>query len=180
MAGMETIACVVHEGEVDVLAVQLIENALRDDLKPIEQARAFKALVDRNGWEYQQLAAELAISGSVVSRSLALLNLPDEIQERVEQGALAPSKAYEVSKLGDPVEQAVAAEAIEKERLTRSEAADLVKAIKTRRPAPDRKPEPVAVDLGDYTVTVRWKRPSPVTAPEALREALAELELESP
>ena len=43
-----------------ILAIQLVENALREDLRPVEQARAFKALIDRNGWEHQRLAAELA------------------------------------------------------------------------------------------------------------------------
>ncbi len=38
LAGLETLTCVIHEGEIDVLAIQLIENALREDLKPIEQA----------------------------------------------------------------------------------------------------------------------------------------------
>jgi len=39
----------------------LVENALREDLKPVEQARAYKRLMDAHGWASRQLAAELNI-----------------------------------------------------------------------------------------------------------------------
>jgi hypothetical protein len=51
----------------------------------------------------------------------------------------------------------------------------VVRAVKARRPSPERKPEPVTVDLGDRTVTVRWKRPSGITDDEALRRARKQL-----
>lgn len=173
MAGMTTIACTIHEGEVDVLAVQLIENALREDLKPIEQARAFKALIDRNGWEQQRLAAELSLTKMAVSRCLSLLSLPVEVQERVEQGDLSPSTAYEVTKLADPAAQVTVARAAVDEGLTKAEVVDVIKAVKAKRPTPDRKPEPVALDVGECTVTVRWKRAgATMSAESALREAL--------
>ena len=57
MAGLATMSCVVSEGPIDageLLALQLIENCLREDLRPIEQARAFKSLMDRNGWSGNQ------------------------------------------------------------------------------------------------------------------------------
>jgi ParB family chromosome partitioning protein len=169
MAGMETLACVVHEGPVDVLALQLIENALREDLKPIEQARAFKALIDANGWQDQQLAAELSVTKATVSRCLALLSLPEAVQEQVEQGALAPSAAYEVTKLPDPELQAeVARDAVDR-GLTKTQVIEVVKA--KRRPA-QAKPEPASVDLSDCTVTVKWKRGGEGTLEDALSRAL--------
>ena len=64
-AGMATMSAVVVEGEIlpaELLAMQLVENCLREDLKPVEQAKAFRTLMDRNGWSTRQLAAELAVA----------------------------------------------------------------------------------------------------------------------
>lgn len=165
MAGMSRIACMIHEGPIDVLMVQLIENALREDLKPVEQAKAYQALIDRNGWEHQRLAAELSITGPTISRCLALLSLPPEVQVQVDQGKLSPSAAYEVAKLDDPVEQVAFAQTVIDGKLTKNQVID---AVKTKRSKVSRNPQPVAVDFGDCTVTVRWKRPSSMTALEAL------------
>src|SRR5215471_7344848 len=59
MAGMESIACVVVSGNPtpeDLLEDQLVENALREDLKPIEQARAYQALLAARSLSQRQLA----------------------------------------------------------------------------------------------------------------------------
>lgn len=176
MAGLTEVACTVHEGELseaDRLALQLIENAVRVDLKPIEQARAFRRLMVAQEWSARHLASELAISPATVVRALALLDLPAEVQGRVEQGALSPAAAYEVSKLDDPAEQAIVAEAAVDQKLTRGEAAELVQAVKAKRAARPAKPAPFEVDLGDgVTVLVRYRRASQMTGLQALRKAL--------
>ncbi len=130
LAGMPTMSCVILEGAIEpaeLLALQLVENMLREDLRPIEQARAFRTLIDRNGWTTRQLAAELAVTQSDVVRALALLELPAPVQERVEQGTLSPSTAYEISKVADPGEQAQLAERVVAEGMTRSETAAAAK-----------------------------------------------------
>src|SRR6516162_11818381 len=108
MAGLPTLSAVVVEGTIEpgeILALQLIENCLREDLRPIEQARAFKALMDRNGWSGNQAAKALGIAQPTVVRALALLELPGPVQDQVERGALAPATAYEIGKAGDPETQ---------------------------------------------------------------------------
>jgi ParB family chromosome partitioning protein len=130
LAGLPTMACVIMEGAIEpseLLALQLVENMLREDLRPIEQARAFKTLMDRNGWSTRQLADALAIVQPQIVRTLALLNLPEPIQEKVEQGALAPATAYEIGKLDDPAEQRELAERVVAEGLTRQEAVEVVR-----------------------------------------------------
>ena len=95
LAGLATITAMIVDGPIDpaeLLAFQLIENCLRDDLRPIEQARALKQLMDRNGWSTRQLARELALSQSHVVRALTLLELPIEVQEQVEQGRFRPRR----------------------------------------------------------------------------------------
>jgi ParB family chromosome partitioning protein len=153
--------------------MQLVENALRDDLRPVEQAKAYRALMDLNGWMAKDLAAELAIDKGSVSRALSLLELPEAVQETVDQGTLAPSAAAEIARLPDPEVQEAVAEEVVKEGLKRDEVVKLVQAVKSRRSVPPPKPEPLSLDLGDCTVTVRWKRASGTTAAEALERALA-------
>jgi ParB family chromosome partitioning protein len=105
MAGLKSLACVIVEREMTAqerLAVQLVENALREDLRPIEQARAYRALIEAQGWSVRQLAAELSIHHAQVVRALALLELPEPTQDLVEQGKLSPATAYEANKVEDP------------------------------------------------------------------------------
>ncbi|MBV8311479.1 MAG: ParB/RepB/Spo0J family partition protein [Planctomycetaceae bacterium] len=124
LAGLTTVSAVVVEGEIsqaELLAIQLVENCLREDLKPIEQAKAYKALMDRNEWSTRQLAAELAITQGNIVRALALLNLPERVQDQVEAGQIAPATAYEISKVESPAEQEQLASRAVEEKLTRAD-----------------------------------------------------------
>ena len=176
LAGLESLACVVAAGtpsDVEILEDQLVENALRQDLRPVEQARAYRRLMERLALTQQQLADKLQISQATVSQCLSLLDLAGPVQERVDAGELAPSAAYEVGKIADPAIQAEVAAAAVAGKLSRSEVAEVVQAVRARRPAPQTRPEPVTLDLGDgVTVTVRWKRAGPVGPVQALRRAL--------
>jgi ParB family chromosome partitioning protein len=176
LAGLAALTCVEVKGELtadEILEDQLVENALRTDLKPGEQATAYKTLMDRRGLSAHQLAERLSLSAMTVVRALALLELPASVQQAVEQGTLAPSTAYEVGKLEDPALQAEVAMAAVAEGLTRSEVTELVQAVKAKRPAPAAKPEPQTIDLGDgTTVTIRWKKANAITALQALRKAV--------
>lgn len=178
-AGLAELSCIVVDGELPAderLMIQLVENALREDLRPVEQARAYKALMEARGWSGNQLAKELHIAQSSVVRALALLELPAPVQAQVEQGALAATVAAELTKLPEPAMQAEVAQAIVDQGLTRSEVAEVVKAVRARRPAQTR-PDPVEVDLGDgITVVVRYRKPTTVTAQQALRKALKVLQ----
>jgi ParB family chromosome partitioning protein len=176
MAGLSAVPCVEYKGPIDAsdrLEVQLIENALRADLTPIEQATAFRALLDRREWTYRDLAANLHIALSSVARALALLDLPTVVQEQVERGEVPATTAAELAKIADPATQAEVAAAAVAGKLTRSEVAEVVQAVRSRRPSPPPRPDPVTLDLGDgVTITVRWKRAGPVSLVQALRRAL--------
>ncbi len=122
MAGLDTMAGVIVEGPMnaaELLTVQLVENALREDLRPLEQAKAFRALMQQRDWSARQLARELAIPHPNVVRALALLELPPSVQDSVEQGALPPATAYEVSKLPTAEAQAEVAGLVVAEGLSR-------------------------------------------------------------
>jgi ParB family chromosome partitioning protein len=112
--------------------MQLIENCLREDLRPVEQAKAFRALMDRNQWPALRLAEVLHLNVATVTRALALLELPGAVQGRVEAGELAPSVAYEISKVKDPDEQAELAARVVDENLSRSETIEAVRKVAGR------------------------------------------------
>lgn len=129
-AGLTKLQCIVRSAPLasdEKLSLQLVENALREDLSPLEQARAFRTLMDRQGWNQERLAEELAVSRALVYRSLSLLKLPASIQDEVEQGALAPSAAYEIAKLDDPAAQVRLATVAAEQGLTRDDVAKQVR-----------------------------------------------------
>ncbi|AMV41003.1 ParB/RepB/Spo0J family partition protein [Planctomyces sp. SH-PL62] len=138
IAGLATLTCVVSEGPIDegeLRALQLIENCLREDLKPIEQAKAFKALMERNGWSGNQAAKALGVAQPTVVRALALLELPAPVQERVEQGTLPPGTAYEIGKIHDADIQRELAERVVSEGLSRAETVEAVRVAAVRAPS---------------------------------------------
>ena len=101
-AGLPTIACFFVDGKLtdsELREQQLVENLLREDLSPLEEARGYSSLMELNSWTGKQVAEALRVSPSRVSRALALLDLPEQVQQQVEAGTLAKSSAYELSKL---------------------------------------------------------------------------------
>ncbi len=107
-AGIARISCVFVEHELSESAIrseQLVENLLREDLSPIEQANGFKSLIDLNKWTVTELAARIHVSKASVSRAMALLKLPEDLQEKVEDGSLSPTTAYQVAKVKDADKQ---------------------------------------------------------------------------
>jgi ParB family transcriptional regulator, chromosome partitioning protein len=134
LAGLETLACVVAAGNPtpeDLIEDQLVENALREDLKPVEQARAYKALLAARGLSQRQLAERLQIGHASIARSLALLELPEPIRGSVERGEIAPNTAYELTKVQDPAEQAELAHEAAHGRLRRDELKERTRAARS-------------------------------------------------
>lgn len=128
-AGLPELSCIVHEGTPDpdeLLSLQLIENVLREDLAPVESARAYQKLMAARDWSARQLAAELAIAPSTVTEALALLELPAEVQDRVDNGSLPAHTAFEVTRLDDPGDQVAVAEIAVTQNLKRAEVGELV------------------------------------------------------
>jgi ParB family chromosome partitioning protein len=88
-AGLTTLTAIVDTREMSadrVLEMQIVENALRVDLTPLEAGRAYQTLMQLWSCNQTQLSQRLHISQSKVSRSLESLNLPAEVQADVEQG----------------------------------------------------------------------------------------------
>jgi ParB family chromosome partitioning protein len=163
-AGIESIACVVVAGNPspeDLLEDQLVENALREDLKPVEQARAYEVLLSARGLSQRQLAERLQIGHASIARALALLDLPEPIQEAVDQGHIAPNTAYELTKVDDPGTQAELAREAAEGRLRRDEIKKLTQTPRKGRGASKSKARKVTSRVVRTTaarVTIELKR----------------------
>jgi len=178
-AGLPTIECYFHEGELsrsDVLEQQLIENLLREDLKPIEEAKAFSALIEMNGWTGKQVAEALRIPESKVSRTLALLRLPEDIQDQVEAGTLAARSAYEISRIPDDDKRRELAQQASEGRLPHAQATNLVRQHRGKPRSPGRAVKQTFVSEGGWKVTVSANRAGTYEEIEhALQDALEEV-----
>jgi ParB family chromosome partitioning protein len=89
-AGIQTVPAIVRdEAEADRLQTALIENMAREDLNPVDEARACAALVEDLGLSKEELARRLGRSRSAISNLIRLLDLPDEALELVASGELS-------------------------------------------------------------------------------------------
>jgi len=97
MAGLERMPALVREAEDrERLELALVENMMREDLNPIEVARAVATLVEDFGQTHEEVGARLGRSRPAISNLLRLLELPDPVQDLVVDGLLAEGHARAV------------------------------------------------------------------------------------
>jgi ParB family chromosome partitioning protein len=90
LAGLEQIPALVRQrDDAQALEVALIENMAREDLNPVEEARACAALVEELGLTREEVGRRVGRSRVAVSNLLRLLDLPDDVLELLERGDLA-------------------------------------------------------------------------------------------
>lgn len=92
-AGLETVPVIVRElSDQEALEIAIVENLQREDLNPIEEARAFKQLLDF-GTSQEEVAKAVGKSRSAVANSLRLLSLPSGAMRALERGEITPGHA---------------------------------------------------------------------------------------
>lgn len=89
--------------DTEVLEVAIIENIQRADLNPIEEAMAFRQLMERFGHTQERLAEALSKSRSYIANLLRLLNLPSGVQELVVSQQISAGHARALITAADPV-----------------------------------------------------------------------------
>lgn len=103
-AGLPSLTAIIHDGALDpgqIQVIQLVQNCCREDLGPLDQARAMRSLLEEKNWTQGKLADELGISHSTVSRSLASLEWSRGLIDLVTAGELSPAVARELDRLED-------------------------------------------------------------------------------
>ncbi|MCU0611226.1 MAG: ParB/RepB/Spo0J family partition protein [Candidatus Eisenbacteria bacterium] len=95
LAGLDAVPAVVKDGlePADLLALALVENIQREDLDPIEEAQAYRELMERGGMTQQEVAAKVGKSREAIANTLRLLNLSRDLQRLVAEGGLSAGHA---------------------------------------------------------------------------------------
>jgi len=106
LAGITRIPAVIREvSDAQSLELALVENLLREDLNPMEEAEAYQRLLAEFGWTQEELAQRVARDRSSVANCLRLLKLPELIQADLRAGRLTMGHARALLPLDSPVEQ---------------------------------------------------------------------------
>ena len=92
LAGLSQVPCLIRDGgenNLMKLELALIENVQREDLNPVERARAFQRLVDEFGFKHATIGQKIGKSREYVSNSLRILTLPKEMQDALSEGKIS-------------------------------------------------------------------------------------------
>src|SRR5437016_8810872 len=101
-AGLATVPIVLRDSEdADLLREALIENIHREDLNPIEQAEAFRQLLEELGLKQDELAERVGVSRSHIANTIRLLALPLDVQQLLTDDKISAGHARALLSLGD-------------------------------------------------------------------------------
>lgn len=157
-AGLERIPAIIRDtADTDLLRDALIENLHREQLNPLDEAAAYRQLLDDFGATHEELASKIGRSRPHISNTLRLLQLPSGVQRRVAAGVLSAGHARALLAMDDPAMQEHIAQRIVAEGLS-------VRAV-----------EEIAV-VGDDNPVRQSRRPrAPQPEQPALREVASRL-----
>ena len=109
-AGLSQVPIVVRDADgSEALELALIENLQREDLNPLEEARAYQRLADEFGLGQEEIAMRVGKSRSAVTNSLRLLQLPPDVLAQLQSGALSAGHARSLLGLESTLSQAALA-----------------------------------------------------------------------
>ncbi len=129
LAGVTAIPVVVKDlSDAEILEVALVENLQREDLNPLEEAEAYRQLIEEHGLTQDELATRVGRQRSTVANTLRLLKLPDVVRRWLQNGELSMGHARAILGLPTPAEQLALAKQVIKERLSVRECEELVRA----------------------------------------------------
>lgn len=146
MAGLDEIPVAIMTGDdLEVAKVALIENVQRKDLNPVEEAMAYRVLMDKFGLTQDQVAAQAGKNRSTVANLLRLLDLPEEVLVMLRDGSLSAGHARALLPLEDDEKEVSLAQRIVEKELSVREVERMVAAIK-RSEQEDEQPEETPLD----------------------------------
>lgn len=106
LLSLNKIPSIIREVKDDEsLELSLIENLQREDLNPIDQANAYKYLIESFAFSQEKIAKVIGKARTTVANTLRLLNLPKEIQDEIERGRISSGHAKVLLEIADPQKQ---------------------------------------------------------------------------
>ena len=140
LAGLKEVPVIIKEyNDREVVEISLIENIQRENLNPIEEAQAYKRLMDEFHLKQDEIAERVSKSRTAVTNSMRLLKLAPKVQEMLVDEMLSAGHARTILGIEDPDMQILVANRVFDEKLSVRETEKLVKTMLN----PKQKKEPV-------------------------------------
>lgn len=137
LAGLKEIPVIIRDySEREIMEISLIENIQREDLNPIEEAQAYKRLLEEFHLKQDEVADRVSKSRAAVTNSMRLLKLCDEVQQMLIDDMISTGHARALLAIEDGEEQYTVAQKIFDEKLSVRDVEKLVKNLhKPEKPA---------------------------------------------
>lgn len=134
LAGLETVPVIVREiNEQEAAEISLIENLQREDLTVIEEALAYRGLIQKHGYTQEELAQKLGKSRAHIANTMRMLGLPEEVLEMLSAKALTAGHARAILALPDRERQVVVAREIAAAGISVRQTEDKIRRDKAQR-----------------------------------------------
>ena len=157
LAGLEAVPAVIRDiDDQDALEMALTENLLREDLNPLEVARAYDALQHKFGLNHAEIAERLGMNRSTVTNTLRLLRLALPVQQMIEREELSSGHARALLGVDSPAAQEKIANLIFKRGLSVRQVENMVAHL-GEKPAPG-KGEAPAIDPNTRAAVLELER----------------------
>lgn len=142
-SGLQTIPALIREYDTrQIMEIALVENLQREDLNPLEEATAYKKLLEEFNYLQEDLAQKLGRSRAAIANTVRLLALDKKVQNYLTEGSLTAGQARPLLALSSASEQRVFAAKIIKEKLSVRQVEKLVKAHLKKDDSEKENPEP--------------------------------------
>ena len=141
LAGVKEVPVIEKEyTDQEILEIGLIENIQRDNLNPIDEAIAYKRLLEEFNLKQDEVAERVSKSRTAVTNSMRLLKLSDKVQQMIIDDMISTGHARALLAIDDPELQYTLANKIFDEKLSVRETEKLVKEIKNPKKPKEKKP----------------------------------------
>lgn len=135
MAGLATVPALIRElTDSEVIQIALIENLQREDLKPLEEAQGYQALMEEFGFTQDEISKSVGKSRPAVTNALRLLNLPEAVRGMLARGDLSAGHARTLLSFKDEAAMLAAAKRVVAEGLSVRELEKMAKKANAEKP----------------------------------------------
>ena len=134
LAGRKTIPAIVKEcSNLEVMELALIENLQREDLNSIEEAMAYKSLIEEYNMTQEEISKKIGKSRPAIANSLRLLQLPQEVINMVEEGKISQGHARALLSVSGEKNQIEMAKRIEAHQLSVRQVEKMARNVKRKK-----------------------------------------------
>lgn len=156
LAGLEEVPVIIKDiSDAEVFKLALIENLQRSDLSPLEEARGYKQLIKERALTQDEVAKLVSKSRSAVTNTLRLLDLPEEVQQFVEDDLITAGHARAILAVPSPEGRVKLAQKVVDEKLSVRQTENLAPLFSVNEETVVRKREPLPASFKRAARTLR-------------------------